>query len=72
MADDPLEDWELASIARYYSPAQIRVIAMYHMGFTQPELDTISEDRQNDADGFKREVLIRWRNKNNPNQRKVF
>ena len=67
-----LTDPDLAHIAGYYSPDDMETIAYKWFGFNQPQLDTMWQGRQHDPEGFKRDVLITWRNKSHPNTRQVI
>ena len=66
-----LIDADIGNIAQCYSPNDMATIGITWFGFNQPTLDTISQGRQHDPEGFKRDVLIRWRNKNYPDTRQV-
>ena len=68
---EQLTDGDLTHIAQCYSPSEMRTIGLQWFGFTQPQLDTIWENRHHDSEAFKRDVLINWRNKSFPTQRQV-
>ena len=72
---DPLEDSELVKIAKLFSPDKFSIFAVEHMKIANEQLGIIWSDVHNRGQGntrFMTEVLITWRNKNNPNQREVF
>ena len=68
---EPLIDSELVHLAQCYSPTDLRTIAMKYMGFDQPKLDTIWAEKVNHLEGFKTDVLVKWRNKSAPGERQV-
>ena len=69
---EPLTDAELARLAPKISSVTMLNIAVQRLGFTDAQVKTIIHQCWQDMERFVREILVRWRNRNATNSRKVL
>ena len=69
---EPLTDTELARLAPKISSVTMQNIAIQRLGFTKDQVETLNDGCWENKEGFVSKVLIKWRNKNATNSRKVF
>ena len=67
----PLEDAELAQLAPKISFSSMKSIAIQRMGFTGAEISSLVSEHREDTEGFRRQILTQWRNKNQTDSRRV-
>ena len=60
----PLSDQELGTFAEYISTAKLRNIAVRHLGLSEEQVDSLSDEYSRERTKFKKEILIKWRNMN--------
>ena len=68
----PLRDAELARLAPKISFTSMRSIAIKRLGFTQPEVESLEYECREDTEKFRREILIKWKNRNSEGARQVL
>ena len=68
---ESLTNRQITSLAACVSVQKMRRIAVTCMGFTEEETETLSMESEDDEETFKRNVIIRWSNKNSEAQAKV-
>ena len=69
---EPLTDAELARLAPKISSVTMQNIAVQRLGFTEDQVETSNDGCRKNKEGFVSKVLIKWRNRNATNSRKVF
>ena len=67
-----LTDAELAQLAPKISSVTMRNIALQRLGFTEPEVETLSDECRENKQSFVCKILIMWRNKNHTDSRRVM
>ena len=68
---ESLTNRQVTALAACVSAEKMRRIAVTYMGFTEEETETLSTESEDDEETFKRNVIIRWANKNSQAQVKV-
>ena len=68
---EPLEEAELAQLAPKVSVSSMKSIAIQRMGFTAAEISSLVSEYREDTEGFRRQILTHWRNKNRTDSRQV-
>ena len=68
----PIGDHELSAIAREIGSQSMETFARRYLGLDGNQIQTISDSRRDNRDGFKFDILEIWRNRNpGPNVRAV-
>ena len=66
-----LSDGDLSRLARRISPQNLSTIAIEQLDFTSDQLETMEDECRENVDKFRRNILIKWRNKSIKHTRQV-
>ena len=58
-----IADSEISKLASLFSPNTLETVALQHLGISQAQIDTAKADNLLNTEGFKRELLYKFKNK---------
>ena len=68
---EPLNDGELARLGAKLSSMAMRSIAIQRLGFTEDQVSTTIDECKENKEAFKRQLLVKWRNRSTKHTRQV-
>ena len=66
-----ISDSEIARLAPVFSPSMLETVALQYFGVLEAQVNTLKTERREDTEGFKRDLLMNYRNKDH-NRKVVF